>query len=79
MGQTAEMVNEGESPDHVWSYDFLQDRTVCGRRLRILVVIDEYTRECLAMRVAPFDTGLSGDRGSGVAVPASWRAQVPSE
>ena len=38
--------------DHVWSYDFVQDRTEDGRRLRLLVVIDEYTRECLAIEVA---------------------------
>jgi putative transposase len=38
--------------DHVWSYDFLMDRTSDGRPLRILVIIDEYTRECLSMYVA---------------------------
>ena len=30
----------------VWDYDFVQDRTHNGRRLRLLTVIDEYTREC---------------------------------
>ncbi len=39
-------------PDHVWSYDFLVDRTEDGRQLKLLVVIDEYTRECLALEVA---------------------------
>jgi hypothetical protein len=34
--------------NHVWSYDFLTERTEDGRHLRILVVIDEFTRECLA-------------------------------
>lgn len=38
--------------DHVWSYDFVTDRTEDGRQLRLLVVIDEYTRECLAIEVA---------------------------
>ncbi len=38
-------------PNHVWSYDFLMDRTEDGRQLKILVVIDEYTRECLALEV----------------------------
>ena len=38
--------------DHVWSYDFLSDRTENGRQIRLLVVIDEYTRECLAIEVA---------------------------
>jgi len=38
--------------DHVWSYDLLMDRTSDGRPLRILVIIDEYTRGCLSMYVA---------------------------
>ncbi len=37
--------------DHVWSYDFVQDRTRDGRALRILCVIDEYSRECLAVHL----------------------------
>lgn len=39
-------------PKHVWSYDFMEDRTYDGRKYRILNVIDEYTRECLACTVA---------------------------
>ncbi len=39
-------------PDHVWSYDFMQARTHDGRAFRMLTVIDEYTRECLAIDVA---------------------------
>ena len=35
--------------NHVWSYDFLMDRTEDGRQLKLLVVIDEFTRECLAI------------------------------
>jgi transposase InsO family protein len=38
--------------DHVWSYDFLFDRTRNGRAVKIMTVIDEYTRECLALRAA---------------------------
>jgi putative transposase len=38
--------------DHVWSYDFLFDRTRDGRTVKIMTVIDEYTRECLALRAA---------------------------
>lgn len=37
--------------NHVWSYDFVADRTTEGRPMRMLNVIDEYTRECLAIRV----------------------------
>ena len=36
---------------HVWSYDFVADRTHDGRAFRMLTVIDEYTRECLAIHV----------------------------
>jgi len=38
-------------PNHVWSYDFVAERLINGRKIRILTVIDEYTRECLALRV----------------------------
>ena len=37
--------------DHVWAYDFVADRTHDGRPLKILTVVDEYTRECLAIDV----------------------------
>ena len=40
-----------ERPDHVWAYDFVQDRTRDGKVLRMLVVVDEFSRECLAIRV----------------------------
>ncbi len=38
--------------NHVWSYDFVMDRTHDGRAFRMLTVIDEFTRECLAIPVA---------------------------
>jgi len=38
-------------PRHVWSYDFMQDRTREGRPLRLLTIVDEYTRECLSIDV----------------------------
>lgn len=40
-----------EHPNHVWSYDFVEDRTHNGRKFRMLNVIDEFTRECLAIRI----------------------------
>lgn len=40
-----------EYPNHVWSYDFVEDRTHDGRKFRMLNIIDEFTRECLAIRV----------------------------
>ena len=48
-----------EHKNHVWSYDFIMAWTANGKRFRILVIIDEYTRECLAMLVARHIT--SGD------------------
>ena len=41
-----------EYKDHVWSYDFMIARTHDGRAFRILAIIDEFTRECLAILVA---------------------------
>jgi transposase InsO family protein len=40
-----------EHRDHVWSYDFVEERTHDGRKFRMLNVIDEFTHECLAIRV----------------------------
>jgi transposase InsO family protein len=41
-----------ERPNHVWAYDFVEDRTRDGRKLRMLNVVDEFIRECLVIRVA---------------------------
>src|SRR6516162_3711782 len=40
-----------EQRNHVWSYDFVEDRTHDGRRYRMLNVLDEFTHECLTIRV----------------------------
>ena len=40
-----------EYKNHVWSYDFVAERTTDGRAVRMLNIIDEYTRECLVIRV----------------------------
>ena len=40
-----------KQPNHVWSYDFVLDRTHDGRAFRMLTVIDEFTRQCLAIHV----------------------------
>jgi putative transposase len=40
-------------PNHVWTYDFMQDTTIKGRKLRILTVMDEFDRQSLAVHVAP--------------------------
>jgi putative transposase len=41
-----------EFAKHVWSYDFMQERTHDGKTFRILNILDEYTRECLLAKVA---------------------------
>jgi transposase InsO family protein len=40
-----------ERPNHVWSYDFVEDRTHEGRKYRMLNIVDEFTHECLAIRI----------------------------
>ena len=42
---------KAEHPGHVWAYDFVEDRTEAGRKLRVLTVADEFTRECVAVEV----------------------------
>ena len=48
-----------QGADQRWSLDFVSDMLVDGRRFRVLVVVDDFTRECLALVV---DTSLSGIR-----------------
>lgn len=38
--------------NHVWSYDFVSDRLANGKKIRMLTVIDEYSRKCLSIKVA---------------------------
>jgi putative transposase len=58
LGTRAPMVVP-QLPNDRWSLDFISDQFVDGRRLRILVVVDDCTRECLAL--IP-DTSISGTR-----------------
>lgn len=51
VGPSGEVVEKAQHPNHVWSYDFVADRTEKGRNLRMLAVLDEFTRECLAIEV----------------------------
>lgn len=46
-----EVARKAERRNHVWTYDFMEDRTEKGGKVRILNVLDEYTRECHAARV----------------------------
>ena len=40
-----------ERVNHVWSYDFAMDATENGRRLKVMPIVDEYSRECLALEM----------------------------
>lgn len=50
-GPLPELLMRAQYPNHVWSYDFIEDRTERGGKLRMLCIVDEYTRECLHIRV----------------------------
>ena len=51
LGRSTQWVLRAEHPNHVWSYDFVYDQTVDGRSVKCLTVVDEFTREGLAIRV----------------------------
>ena len=50
-GTSTTELSKAKYPNHVWSYDLVSDQTACGRRLRCLTVIDEYTRYGLAIYI----------------------------
>ena len=56
-----------EHKDHVWSYDFVMDETEDGRRLKMMPVVDEYTRECLSHRGRAVHHRRGRDRHPGIA------------
>ena len=70
--------HRAERINHVWSYDFLVDRTEDGRQLKLLAVIDEYTRECLAIEVSLLH-GPGRDWYPAVLVRDSWHPAVLAE
>jgi putative transposase len=51
LGENGCTRRRSEHKDHVWSYDFVMDLTEDGRRLKMMPVVDEYTRECLRIDV----------------------------
>jgi putative transposase len=51
LGIGVGMPCKAEYPNHVWSYDFVEDRTESGRKLRILTIVDEFTRRCIEVEV----------------------------
>ena len=50
-GPKGEVKKKAECPNDVWSWDFMHDRTENGRRIKMLNIVDEFTREALVMRV----------------------------
>ena len=58
-GPRGKVIHKAQYRNHVWSYDFLEEHTVRGKRIRILAVIDEFTRECLALLV---DRSITSDK-----------------
>ena len=52
MSENGCQQRRAEHPDHVWCWDFVFDRTSSGSMLKWLSIVDEYTRECLALKVA---------------------------
>lgn len=51
-GDATGALRRAGAPNEVWTYDFLEGRTERGGKLRLLTVLDEYTRECLTIHVA---------------------------
>ena len=73
-----------ERPDHVWAIDFQFDQAVNGRAIKLLNVVDEFTREALAMEVATSITAAtpsahsSGSRVSAAPQRTSAATTAPS-
>jgi putative transposase len=59
----------------VWTYDFVADRTICGGALKWLTLVDEYTRECLALHV---DRSLAGSDVRRVLAGVIGRREAPT-
>ena len=68
-----------EHKDHVWAWDFVFDRTANGRSIKWLSIVDEYTRECLALEVDRSMTSRGCAGRAARSVRDSWRAEVHSQ
>jgi len=51
LGPSKDLAHQASAPNDVWCYDFIEDRTERGGRLRMLTVLDEFTRQSLTIRV----------------------------
>jgi transposase InsO family protein len=70
------VVPAAQTPNQSWSMDYVADGLIDGRKLRALTVVDDFTRECLAIEV---DTSLPGSRVVAVLErlrDSSWLARV---
>ncbi len=65
---------QAEKPDQRWSMDFMSDCLYNGRRIRILTVVDDYTRECLAIEV---DTSINGVRVTNILNRIAYMRSLP--
>ena len=77
VGPVGEIVNKAEYPNHVWSYDFVEDRSERGGKLRILSIIDEFTR-VPGHQDSTVNAALGSSGGVGLVISHAWGAQVPA-
>ena len=64
-----------EHKDHVWTWDFIHDRTISGKPLKWFAITDEYTRECLALEV---DRSITAEKVVGILVNLFISRGVPN-
>ena len=74
VGPKQERPTSAEYPNHVWTVDFIQDQTITGRKLRMLTVTDEFTRESLGIEVG---LSLTAEKVVGVLAPILARRGAP--
>jgi len=65
---------QAEKPDQRWSMDFMSDSLYNGRKIRVLTVVDDYTRECLAIEV---DTSINGIRVTNILNRIAYMRSLP--
>jgi putative transposase len=66
---------KAEYKNHVWSYDFVMDQTEDGRRLKMMPVVDEYTRECLTIEV---ERSITAEEVVGTLATLFWERGEPA-
>lgn len=65
---------QAERPNHVWTYDFIEDALIDGRKIRILNILDEFTREWVAVKAG---ISMSGKSVVGVLMPLFRAKGIP--